>query len=101
MKTRISVLLVVWIVLSVFVSEPAFAAGKAKGHLIVDASPAKITLSEGGKDTKTYFITQFTQIYLNGRKRKAEALKAGMTANVTTGKDPAKADRIDASGSEQ
>ena len=100
MKNAFSILLVVVIAVSVFLSEPAFA-GKAKGRLVVEATPAKITLSVGGDDTKTYFITQFTQIYVNGRKRAAEALKAGMMATVTTGKDPAKATRINASGSEQ
>ena len=44
--------------------------------------------------TQTYKITQFTDIQVNGDKKTAADLQAGMKVSVTPGSDPGVADRI-------
>lgn len=60
------------------------------------------TLSDKGKvmdeKSRTFVITKFTEITVNGQKGTVADLKPGMTINVTIGTDPARAGRIDASG---
>ena len=82
----------------------AFAASKKKpaptpaaGPTITSVSATSITITEG-KTAKTLTITQFTEVYVNGVKSTAAALKPGMTVNVTLGTDPTKANRINATG---
>jgi hypothetical protein len=56
-----------------------------------------VTVSDD-KATKTFTITQFTEIYVNGQRGTAAELKPGMVVSVTIGMDPTRAGRIDASG---
>lgn len=50
------------------------------------------------KTSKTYSITQFTEISVNGQKATIANLKPGMKVSVTQGTDPSKAARIVANG---
>jgi hypothetical protein len=56
-----------------------------------------ITVSEE-KTTRTFIITQFTEINVNGQRATIADLKAGMTVSVTIGVDPTRASRINATG---
>ena len=83
---------------------PAFGASKKKpaptappGPVISSVTATSITITEG-KAAKTLTITQFTEVYVNGVKSTAAALKPGMTVNVILGTDPTKANRINATG---
>jgi hypothetical protein len=50
------------------------------------------------KRSKTFTVTKFTEITVNGRKGTATDLKAGMRVNITAGTDRTVAARIDANG---
>jgi hypothetical protein len=84
---------------------PAFGKGKKKASptpayhqpVISSVKGSAITVSEQ-ETTRTFTITQFTEINVNGQKATIADLKPGMTANVTIGMDPAYASRINASG---
>jgi hypothetical protein len=56
-----------------------------------------ITVSDD-KTTRTFIVTQFTEINVNGQRATIADLKSGMTANVTIGTDPTHAGRINATG---
>src|SRR5205823_5650161 len=56
-----------------------------------------ITVSEE-KTTRTFIITQFTEITVNGQRANIVDLKPGMTVSVTIGMDPARASRVVATG---
>jgi hypothetical protein len=56
-----------------------------------------ITVSEE-KTTRTFIITQFTEINVNGQRAAVADLKPGMTVSVTIGVDPTRASRIVATG---
>ena len=51
-----------------------------------------------GKATRTFIITQFTEINVNGQRATIVDLKPGMTVNVTIGMDPTRASRVVATG---
>jgi hypothetical protein len=85
---------------------PCFAASKKKpkkppaliqSPTISSVTASSITINDGTV-TKTFTITQFTEIIVNGQKATAALLKPGMVANVTMGTDPTKASRISATG---
>jgi hypothetical protein len=63
--------------------------------IISNVTPTAITVSDN-KGAKTFTITQFTEINVNGRKGTAADLKPGMIVNVALGTDAAKASRITA-----
>ena len=102
MRNRLVV--VVWILLASMVLAPAFGKGKKK-----KASPAyqppvissvtgnAITVSEPNT-TRTFMVTQFTEITVNGQRASIADLKPGMTVSVTIGVDPSRAARINATG---
>src|SRR6266487_4843877 len=50
------------------------------------------------KTTRTFVITQFTEINVNGQRATIVDLKPGMTVNVTIGMDPTRASRVVATG---
>jgi hypothetical protein len=90
--------------LALITSGEAFGASKKKKEasvpkapVIASVTPTAITVTDE-KATKTYTITQFTEINVNGQKATVADLKAGMVANVTIGMDPSKAGRINATG---
>jgi hypothetical protein len=68
-----------------------------KHPVIASVSAHSITVSEE-KGTKTFTITQFTEINLNGQRATVAELKPGMIVVVTIGMDRSQASRINASG---
>ena len=91
------------VLLGLLTASPGVAASKKKPPPLIQTptissvTASSITVNDG-KVTKTYTITQFTEIFVNGQKATAAELKPGMIANVTMGTDPTKASRINATG---
>jgi len=98
-------LFIVISVLLVALATPAFAGSKKKkatpaqyhAPVISNVTGNTITVSEE-KTTRTFIITQFTEINVNGQRAAVADLKPGMTVSVTIGVDPARASRIVATG---
>lgn len=107
MKKSILAWFAVFALIPIIISTSAFGGRiKTKGTtppppppptLISSVSGSAITVGDG-KVTKTYAITQFTEIYVNGQRGAAADLKPGMVVSVTLGTDPSQASRINASG---
>jgi hypothetical protein len=85
---------------------PAFAGSKKKKAtpaaqyhppVISSVTGNSITVSEA-KTARTFTITQFTEISVNGQRGTIADLKPGMTVSVTIGVDPTRAGRINATG---
>ena len=104
MKKRLFV--VVSVLLALTVIGPASGKGKKKRStpapvyhtpVISSVSGNAITVSDE-KTTKTFTVTQFTEINVNGQKANIGDLKPGMTAKVTIATDPSRASRINAEG---
>lgn len=83
---------------------PASGAGKkkkagpeAKSHetLISNVSANAITVTDD-TSARTFMITQFTDIHVNGQKAGIADLKPRMKVTVTIGLDPSRASRINA-----
>jgi hypothetical protein len=64
---------------------------------ITSVTANRVTVSEN-KTARTFTITQFTEIIVNGQRGTAADLKPGMTVSVTIGTDASRASRINASG---
>jgi hypothetical protein len=79
----------------------SFAAGKkskAKAveyhdTVIASVAPDSITITQD-QQSKSYKISQFTEITFRGQKAALADLKPGMTVSVTQGMDPLTASRI-------
>ena len=92
-------------VLLVALATPAFAGSKKKKAtppqhhppVISSVTGNTITVSEE-KTTRTFIITQFTEINVNGQRGAVADLKPGMTVSVTIGVDPTRASRVNATG---
>jgi hypothetical protein len=92
-------------VLLVALTTPAFAGSKKKkatpaqyqAPVISSVTANTITVSEE-KTTRTFVITQFTEINVNGQRAAVADLKPGMTVSVTMGVDPTRASRVVATG---
>ena len=104
MKKRLFV--VVSVLLALTVIGPASGKGKKKRStpapvyhtpVISSVSGNAITVSDE-KTTRTFTVTQFTEINVNGQKANIGDLKPGMTAKVTIATDPSRASRINAEG---
>jgi hypothetical protein len=94
------------VLLAVIAIGPTFGKGKKK-----KATPAAayhqtiismigmnaITVSDD-KATRTFMVSRFTEITVNGQRGTITDLKPGMTVNVTIGTDPTHASRITAEG---
>ena len=65
--------------------------------IIASVTGNAITVSEQ-KTARTFTVTQFTEISVNGQRASIADLKPGMTVSVTIGVDPARAARINATG---
>ena len=85
---------------------PAFAGSRKKKAtpapeyhppVISSVTGNSITVTEE-KTTRTFIVTQFTEINVNGQRGTIADLKPGMTVNVTIGVDPTRAGRIVATG---
>lgn len=80
---------------------PAHAGGRRKKEpehydtVISAVTPSAITISEN-KETKTFTITQFTEVDFKGQRVTAAELKPGMLVTVTIAADGASASRINA-----
>ena len=91
-------LLIVISVLLVALATPAFAGSKKKkstpaqyqAPVISSVTGNTITVSEE-KTARTFIITQFTEINVNGQRAAVADLKPGMMASVTIGVDPTRA----------
>jgi hypothetical protein len=101
---RKSLLVVVWILLATITLAPAFGKGSKKKAtpayqqpIIASVTGNAITVSEQ-KTARTFTVTQFTEITVNGQRAMIADLKPGMTVNVTIGVDPSRAARINATG---
>ncbi len=97
-------LLVISTALAFVTTIPAFGASKKKkatpapGHhdtLISDVSPNAITVISD-QIARTFTITPFTEINVNGQKASIADLKARMRVTVTIDLDPSRARRINA-----
>jgi hypothetical protein len=98
-------LFIVISVLLVALATPTFAGSKKKkatppqyqAPVISSVTGNTITVSEE-KMTRTFIITQFTEINVNGQRAAVADLKPGMTVSVTIGVDPTRASRVVATG---
>ena len=97
---------VVSFLLVLITASPAFAGSRKKKAtpapeyhppVISSVTGNTITVSDE-KTTRTFIITQFTEINVNGQRAAVADLKPGMTVSVTIGVDPARASRIVATG---
>ena len=102
MRKRLFV--VIWILLATMAFAPAFGKGKKKKAtpayqppVISNVTGNAITVSEPNT-TRTFMVTQFTEITVNGQRASIADLKPGMTVSVTIGVDPSRAARINATG---
>ena len=66
------------------------------GTVIASVSADSITITENSM-SKTFAITQFTEILVKGQRATLAALQPGMAVSITLGSDPTKASRINAS----
>lgn len=104
-KSFYTLFIVVSALLAIVTAAPAFGAGKKKPTpapehkqpVISSVSANTITVAEE-KAAKTYTVTQFTEITVNGQRGTIADLKPGMTVSVTLGTDASKASRVVASG---
>ena len=100
-----NILSIVISVLLVALATPAFAGSKKKKAtppqyhppVISSVTGNTVTVSEE-KTTRTFIITQFTEINVNGQRGAVADLKPGMTVSVTIGVDPTRASRVVATG---
>src|SRR5436189_3364272 len=90
--------------LAVITATPAFGGSKKKKATSVSHPPVissvtgnAITVSEE-KTTRTFIVSQFTEINVNGQRATIVDLKPGMTVSVTIGMDPTRASRVVATG---
>ena len=102
MRKRLFV--VIWILLATMAFAPAFGKGKKKKAtpayqppVISSVTGNAITVSEPNT-TRTFMVTQFTEITVNGQRASIADLKPGMTVSVSIGVDPSRAARINATG---
>jgi len=97
--------------IQILVPDPGFAAGRKKKISHPEQSPPEqhdpvisnvtansITVTSR-RETRTFMVSPFTEINVNGQKGTIADLKSGMKVNVTIGVDPTRAGRIVASGS--
>ncbi len=103
-KSLFPSLVAVCTVIAMATATPAFGGSKKKKAtpayhppVISSVTGNAITVSEE-KTTRTFIITQFTEINVNGQRATIVDLKPGMTVNVTIGMDPTRASRVVATG---
>jgi hypothetical protein len=93
------------VLLVALATPPAFGGSKKKkatpaqyqAPVISSVTGNTITVSEE-KTTRTFIITHFTEINVNGQRAAVADLKPGMTLSVTIGVDPTRVSRINATG---
>lgn len=91
-----------FVVLLIFVAAPPVSARGSRAkpkapelHLttIQSVTPTSLTIVED-KVTKSFAITQFTEVTLNGQHAAVTDLQPGMAVTVTLGRDPATLSRV-------
>src|SRR5437773_5009336 len=101
-----AVFIIISVLLAALATPPAFAGSKKKkttapalyqAPVISSVTGNTITVSED-KTARTFIITQFTEINVNGQRAAVADLKPGMTVGVTIGVDPTRASRVNATG---
>lgn|SRR6266571_5760248 len=97
-------LCVVSALIAIITTTSAFAGSRKKKTtsppqptLISNVSGNAITVSDD-KITRTFVMTQFTEINVNGQRATVADLRPGMVVNVTMDTDPTRASRINANG---
>jgi hypothetical protein len=105
MKNKVSI--VVSALLAALMVSPAIGGGRKKKAAspkpkyqppeITNVMPNAVTVTDQN-GTRTFIVTQFTEINVNGQRATLADLKPGMTATVTIGTDPTHASRIKAEG---
>jgi hypothetical protein len=90
------------VIAALLIPASTFARSKKKTQaaapqptVIASVAPGSITISEN-QMTKTYAITQFTDITVKGQRARLSDLQPGMMVSVTLGTDPTKLSRINA-----
>ena len=105
-KSLFTPLVAVCTLFAVITATPAVGGSKKKkassvpryhSPVISSVTGNAITVSEE-KTTRTFVITQFTEINVNGQRATIVDLKPGMTVSVTIGMDPTRASRVVATG---
>ena len=105
-KSLFTPLVAVCTLLAVITATPALAGSKKKkassvpryhSPVISSVTGNAITVSEE-KTTRTFIITQFTEVNVNGQRATIADLKPGMTVSITIGMDPTQASRVVATG---
>src|SRR5205809_6916798 len=101
-----AVFIIISVLLVALATPPAFAGSKKKkttaqalyqAPVIASVAGNTITVSEE-KTARTFIITQFTEINVNGQRATIVDLKPGMTVSLTIGMDPTRASRVVATG---
>jgi hypothetical protein len=103
-KSLFPPLVAVCTLIAMVTANPAFGGSKKKKAtpayhtpVISSVTDNAVTVTEG-KTTRTFIITQFTEINVNGQRATIVDLKPGMTVGVTIGMDPTRASRVVATG---
>jgi hypothetical protein len=99
-------LVAVSVLLFLIIAAPGFAGSKKKKATpspayhqpVISAVMTNAITVTDDKTTRTFTVSQFTEINLNGQRATIADLKPGMTVNVTIGTDPTRASRINAEG---
>jgi len=94
-----------WALIQILMPEPGFAAGRKKkvsppkqdDPVISNVAANSITVTSQ-RETRTFMVSPFTEVNVNGQKGTIADLKSGMKVNVTIDLDPTRAGRIVASG---
>ena len=105
MRKLYLLLIIATALLGIVTTTPALAGGKKKATpppvsrspVIASVTANAVTVTEE-KATKTFTISQFTEINVNGQRATIADLKPGMIVSVTLGTDPSHASRINATG---
>ncbi len=104
MRKSLFAFCVVSALIAIFTTTSAFAGSRKKRRtpppqptLIANVSGNAITVSDD-KITRTFVMTQFTEINVNGQRATVADLRPGMVVNVTMDTDPTRASRINANG---
>ncbi len=99
----VSILLVLITATSDFAGSKKKKASLASAYHppVISAVKANAITVTGEKTTRTFTVSRFTEINVNGQRATLADLKPGMTASVTIGMDPSTASRINATGAPQ
>jgi hypothetical protein len=105
MRTLTVSILFTCALLQILAPDPALAAGRKRkapspeqhNPVISCVTPNSITVTKQ-QETRTFIVSPFTEVNVNGQKGTIADLKPGMRVNVTIGIDPTCAGRIVASG---